>query len=117
MRLFRALALEEVRSGFSEDDTDGEVRVVRECFEDVGDLDGCYGSAGCEEKMCFSIVGVFCSNEWGREAGDLGAVDVPLVGDHLQHFCCSGREGLSGKESRRVETGHFILVVGEIHDS
>jgi hypothetical protein len=29
---------------------------------------------------------VFCSNEWGRVAGYLGAMDVPLIGDHLQHF-------------------------------
>jgi hypothetical protein len=102
MRLFRTLALEEVGGGFSEDDSDGKLRVVRECVEDVGDLDSCYGSAGCEEEMCFSIVGVFCSNEWG-------AVDIMPWGYHLQHFC-SLLEGLSGKESRRVETGHFISV-------
>jgi hypothetical protein len=40
-------------------------------------------------------------------------VDVVLIGDHLQHFGrpVFGREQISGKESRRVETGHFTLIV------
>lgn len=42
MRLFGALAGEEVGGGLGEEEYYGEVRVVREGVDDVGDFDCCY---------------------------------------------------------------------------
>jgi len=42
MRLFRALACEEGGCGLGEHEADGQIGMVREGMEDVGDFDGCY---------------------------------------------------------------------------
>jgi len=47
MRLLGTLSAEEIGCGFGEDEADGEVRVMRESTEDIGDLDGCHRTAGC----------------------------------------------------------------------
>ena len=42
MRLFRALACEKGGCGLGEHEADGQIGVVREGMENVGDFDGCY---------------------------------------------------------------------------
>lgn len=62
--LLSGLVLEEFHSGFGEEQADGEVGVVREGGEDVGDFDGCYGAGCCEEEMVFAVVEVVGCFEW-----------------------------------------------------
>jgi len=86
MRLFDALACEEVGCGLGENETDGEVRVVGKGVQYIGDFNGCYGAAGCEKEMVLVIVGVLRGYEWGV-AGEISSRDVVFGVDHLQHLC------------------------------
>lgn len=81
MWLFRALAREELGRGLGEDEADGEVGVMRERGEDIGNFDRGYGSAGCQQEMVFPIGGV---RSCGKRRS--GAAYVVFWGYYLQHF-------------------------------
>lgn len=72
-RLFGGLACKETRGGGSEDDADGEARVVGEGGEDAGDLDGRYAAASGEEEVFFVVVVVGCDE---GELGWLGGLGL-----------------------------------------
>jgi len=55
MRLLGALAREEVRGRFGQNEPDRQVRVPRERRKDVWDFDGRHGAAGREKQVVFPV--------------------------------------------------------------
>ena len=80
--MFGALAGEEVRGGFGEEDADGEVGVLGEGADDVGELDGGDAAAGGQDEMLFFVVGVVGGDEGGGWWGRMPGAGVAVCGDH-----------------------------------
>lgn len=98
--LFGALALEEVGGAGREEEDYGEVWVGGERGDYIGDLNGCDGAGGCEEEVCFAVLGVGrCCEGGGGGGGGRGGED----GFHLKH-CADA--WYCGKE----EEGDFAMV-------
>ena len=68
-RLFPTLTLEEILGRFGEEDPDGEIAVMGESLDDVGELYCCDGATGAQEEMVLAVVDILVGNEGRGFAG------------------------------------------------
>jgi len=60
--------------------------MMSEGMKDIRDLDCCYGAAGSEEEVVFSIRGERGGCEWRRVTRDFFETRISFGTDHLEHF-------------------------------